>query len=340
VAAITALQGLRDKGKIQPGQKVLINGASGGVGTFAVQIARTFGADVTGVCSTRNVEMVRSLGASRVIDYTQQDFTRSGERYDLILDCVGNQPLLPIRRALNPGGICVIIGGGGPNDGRWFGPLPRWVRALLLSRFVSQRFVLLVAEIRTEDLTFLGDLMRDGKVTPVIDRTYPLGQVPAAIRYLEHGHARGKVVITFGHDDDTLPVSANLPAGPANTMGPVLVVLALIAIVIVAPIVLALALNRRFRRRNPGKKPFRWGYYFSIQSFIAGIALGILLESGASALIVCVVFYAVLAWFFAQRHRWAWIVLTIFSFNPVAWIINAIYLWKRWAEDSVATPAV
>lgn len=284
--------------------------------------------------------MVRSLGANRVIDYTQQDFTRSGERYDLILDCVGNQPLLPIRRALSPGGICVIIGGGGPNDGRWFGPLPRWVRGLLLSRFVSQRFVMLIAEIRTEDLTFLGDLMQAGKVTPVIDRTYPLSQVPAAIRYLEQGHARGKVIITLEQIDGTPLASTDLATSSANTMGPILVVLALIAIVVVAPIVVALALNRRFRRRNPGKKPFRWGYYFSIQSFIAGIALGILLESGASALIVCVVFYAVLAWFFAQRHRWAWIVLTIFSFNPVAWIINAIYLWKRWAEDSGAMPAV
>ena len=196
IAAITALQGLRDKGKIQPGQKVLINGASGGVGTFAVQIAKSFGADVTGVCSTRNLDMVRSLGADHVIDYTKEDFTKNGRRYDLILDNVGTQPLSGFRRVLNPNGILVMIGGGGPNDGGLIGPLGRPVKALLLSPFISQKMGMLMAELNKKDLTILGDLMQSGKVTPVIDRTYPLSQIAEAIRYLEQGHARGKVVIT------------------------------------------------------------------------------------------------------------------------------------------------
>ena len=196
IAAITALQGLRDKGKIQPGQKVLINGASGGVGTFAVQIAKSFGADVTGVCSTRNLDMVRSLGADHVIDYTKEDFTKNGQRYDLILDNVGTRPLSGFRRVLNPNGILVMIGGGGPNDGGLIGPLGRPVKALLLSPFISQKMGMLMAELNKKDLTILGDLMQSGKVTPVIDRTYPLSKIAEAIRYLEQGHARGKVVIT------------------------------------------------------------------------------------------------------------------------------------------------
>jgi len=197
VAAITALQGLRDKGKIQPGQKVLINGASGGVGTFAVQIAKTFGADVTGVCSTRNVEMVRSLGADQVIDYTREDYTRSEQSYDVILDNVGNRALLDNRRILNPDGKYVLIGGGGPDDGRWIGPFVKPIGALVLSPFVSQDMGMMLADLNKNDLTFLGDLMQEGKVTPVIDRRYRLSEAPEAIRYLEEGRARGKVVITF-----------------------------------------------------------------------------------------------------------------------------------------------
>jgi NADPH:quinone reductase-like Zn-dependent oxidoreductase len=196
IAAITALQGLRDKGKIQPGQKVLINGASGGVGTFAVQIAKSFGADVSGVCSTRNLDLVRSLGADHVIDYTKEDFTKGDQRYDLILDNVGTQPLSGFRRVLNPNGIFVMIGGGGPNDGGLIGPLGRPVKALLLSPFISQKMGMLMAELNKKDLAILGDLMQSGKVTPVIDRTYPLSKIAEAIRYLEQGHARGKVVIT------------------------------------------------------------------------------------------------------------------------------------------------
>ncbi len=193
VAAVTALQGLRDEGTLQPGQKVLINGASGGVGTFAVQIAKSLGADVTGVCSTRNVEMVRSIGADRVIDYTREDFTRSGERYDLILDNVGNHSLLDCRRALAPNGRYVQVGG---PSGRWVDPLPRALGAYVLSLFVKQDMGAFLAELDKEDLTTLRDLMQAGKVTPVIDRRYRLSEVPAAIRYLEEGHARGKVVIT------------------------------------------------------------------------------------------------------------------------------------------------
>jgi NADPH:quinone reductase-like Zn-dependent oxidoreductase len=199
VAAVTALQALRDKGKVQPGQKVLINGASGGVGTFAVQIAKSFGANVTGVCSGRNANMVRSLGADQVVDYTKEDFTKGAQHYDLILDCVGTQPVLGFKRVLTPKGICVLVGGGGPNEGNWIGPLARPIKALLLSPFVSQKFLMLLAEINNKDLTVLGDLMRTGKVKPVIDRHYELGDVPAAIRYLEEGHARGKVVITLNN---------------------------------------------------------------------------------------------------------------------------------------------
>jgi NADPH:quinone reductase-like Zn-dependent oxidoreductase len=193
VAAITALQGLRDKGKIQPGQKVLINGASGGVGTFAIQIAKSFGADVTGVCSTKNAEMVRSLGADQVIDYTKEDFTKSAQRYDLILDNVGNHSLSDCRRVLNPHGKYIMIGG---PSGRWVAPLDRVISALVLSRFVKQDIIFFIAKLNKEDLTILRDFMQAGKVTPVIDRTYKLSQVPEAIRYLEEGHARGKVAIT------------------------------------------------------------------------------------------------------------------------------------------------
>ena len=195
VAATTALQGLRDKGGIRAGQKVLINGASGGVGTFAVQLAKHFGAEVTGVCSTRNVELVRSLGADHVIDYTQEDFTQGGQRYDLILDNVGNHSLRAFRRVMNPGGTYVLVGGGGPNDGRWVGPFVRAIYALLYSPFVDQEFVTLLAEIRRDDLLFLRSLMESNRLRPVIDRTYTLPEVPDAIRYLETGRARGKVII-------------------------------------------------------------------------------------------------------------------------------------------------
>src|SRR5438067_8958629 len=196
IAGITALQALRDKGKVQPGQKVLINGASGGVGTFAVQIAKSLGADVTGVCSTRNVDLVKSLGADHVIDYTKEDFTKTGQRYDVILDNVGTQPLLSFRRALIPKAKYVMIGGGGPNDQGLIGPLFRPIKAMLLSPFVSQEMGMFMADTNQKDLAVLADLMQSGKVKPVIDRTYKLSEVPAAIAYLEQGHARGKVVIT------------------------------------------------------------------------------------------------------------------------------------------------
>ena len=197
IAAITALQGLRDKGKVQAGQTVLINGASGGVGTFAVQIAKTLGADVTGVCSSRNLDMVRSLGTDHVIDYTKEDFTKSDQRYDVILDNVGNQPLSGFRRVLKPNGIFVMIGGGGPNEGKWVGALARPIKTMLMSPFTSQKMGMMLAQLNEKDLTILADLMQSGKVKPVIDRTYKLSEVPAAIAYLEQGHARGKVVITL-----------------------------------------------------------------------------------------------------------------------------------------------
>ena len=195
IAGVTALQGLRDIGHVQAGQKVLINGASGGVGTFAVQIARSLGANVTGVCSTRNVAMVRELGAHQVIDYTKEDFTQGAERYDVILDCVGTQPLAGFRRALTPKGICVLIGGGGPDDGNWIGPLSRPIKALFMAPFVSQTFTMMMAEPKQSDLKILADLMQAGKVTPVIDRRFKLSEVVDAFRYLEKGHARGKVLI-------------------------------------------------------------------------------------------------------------------------------------------------
>jgi NADPH:quinone reductase-like Zn-dependent oxidoreductase len=197
IAAITALQGVRDKGKVQAGQKVLINGASGGVGTFAVQIAKSYGAEVTGVCSTRNLDMVRSLGADHVIDYTKEDFTKSEQRYDVILDNVANHSLSECRRVLNPNGVYVLIGGGGVNESRWLGPgLTHALKAMLLSKFVNQKMGMMLAELNQKDLTFLADLMQSGKVTPVIDRTYKLSDLPDAIRYLEQGHARGKVVVS------------------------------------------------------------------------------------------------------------------------------------------------
>ena len=196
IAALTALQGLRDKGRIQAGQKVLINGASGGVGTFAVQIAKSLGADVTGVCSTRNLDMVRSLGADHVIDYTKEDFTKGDQRYDVILDNVANRSLSECRRVLYPDGRYVLIGGGGANEGRWLGPgLTQALKAIILSKFVSQKMGMMLGELNQKDLTALADLMESGKVTPVIDRTYKLSELPQAIQYLEQGHARGKVVI-------------------------------------------------------------------------------------------------------------------------------------------------
>jgi NADPH:quinone reductase-like Zn-dependent oxidoreductase len=192
VAALTALQGLRDKGQIRPGQKVLINGAAGGVGTFAVQIAKSFGADVTAVCSTRNLEMLRSIGADRVIDYTQEDFTTGTHRYDLILDLVSNHSLPACRRVLSARGVCVIAGAKQP----WM-LLPRAITAPILSRVQSQNFVIFVTKLKKEDLTIMHELLGTGKVIPVIDRRYPLSGVPEAIRYLEQGHARGKIVITL-----------------------------------------------------------------------------------------------------------------------------------------------
>src|SRR5829696_4098637 len=194
ISGLPALQGLRDHGKVRPGQEVLVIGASGGVGTFAVQLAKALGAHVTGVCSTTKVDTVRSIGADRVIDYTQEDFAEGDQRYDLILDIGGNSSLSRLRRALTPQGTLVITGGEG--GGRWLGGTDRQIRALVLSPFVSQKLGTFVNNENHEDMLVLKEFIEAGKVTPVIDRTYPLREVPEAIRYLEEGHARGKVVIT------------------------------------------------------------------------------------------------------------------------------------------------
>ena len=194
LAGLTALQALRDHGRIEPGQEVLIIGASGGVGTFAVQIAKSFGATVTGVCSTRNVDMVRSLGADRVIDYTREDFIEDGQRYDLVFQAAGSRSPGACRRALTPSGTLVSISG--ESEGQWIGPLGRLVKAFVLFRFVSQRLAIFTVKPNKDDLRYLKELIEAGEVTPVIDRTYSLTEAPEAIRYLEEGHARGKIVLT------------------------------------------------------------------------------------------------------------------------------------------------
>jgi NADPH:quinone reductase-like Zn-dependent oxidoreductase len=197
VAAISALQGLRDKGRIRPGHKVLVDGASGGVGTFAVQIAKSFGAEVTAVCSTRNVDTARSLGADHVIDYTREDFTKSGQRYDLILGANAHHTIFDYRRALSQDGIYVMVGGG------WAQILQAMLLAPLLSVIGSKKMCFFIANINQKDLVFLKDLLEAGKVAAVIDRRYPLSRATEALRYLEEGHAQGKVVITIEHTNDT-----------------------------------------------------------------------------------------------------------------------------------------
>lgn len=193
VAATAALQCLRDGGRVQPGMSVLVNGASGGVGTFTVQIAKAFGAEVAGVCSARNAELVRSLGADHVIDYASDDFTRAGRRYDVIVDLVGNHSLSACRRALEPDGVLVLSSGGGNN---WVGPIGRLMRAVTLSPFIRQKLRPVAARRKREDLEALTALIESGTVTPAIDRTYPLSDAAEAFRYFEEEHARAKIVIT------------------------------------------------------------------------------------------------------------------------------------------------
>jgi NADPH:quinone reductase-like Zn-dependent oxidoreductase len=194
ISACAALLALRDKAKVQPGEKVLIIGAAGGVGTFAVQLAKAFGAEVTGVCSTTKADLVRSIGADHVIDYTRNDFAATGDRYDVIIDTAGRRSVSHLRRALHPRGRLVLVGGEG--GGRWSGGFERHLWAVMLSPFVSQKLYALTSKERKEDLQFLRELIEAGKVTPVIDRTYPLSDAPEAIRYVEAVHASGKVVIT------------------------------------------------------------------------------------------------------------------------------------------------
>ncbi len=192
IAGLTALQGLRDNGGLQPGQKVLINGAAGGVGTFAVQIAKSFGAEVTGVCSAKNVELVRSLGADRVVDYTREDFTEDSQRYDLLLDNVGNRSLSAMMRVLTPNGKCVMVGA----PKKIWAVFARIFEAGVRSLFLRQKFPFFIAKIKREDLMTLCELMKAGKLTPMIDRQYPLAEISVAIAYVEDGHARAKVIIT------------------------------------------------------------------------------------------------------------------------------------------------
>jgi NADPH:quinone reductase-like Zn-dependent oxidoreductase len=194
VAAVTALQALRDHGHVLPGQKVLVNGASGGVGTFAVQIAKSFGADVTGVCSTKNVDLVRSLGADHVVDYTQADFTQGQERYDLMVDIAGSRGWSEMTRVLDAKATVVVVGGPSPN--RWLGPVSHLLKVRLASAGGSRKVAFFVAAVNQENLVALQKLLEAGKVTPFVDRTYPLSEAAEAMRYLESGHARGKVVIT------------------------------------------------------------------------------------------------------------------------------------------------
>ena len=193
ISGFAALQALRNTGQVQPGQQVVIIGASGGVGSFAVQLAKAFGAEVTGVCSTQSLEMVRSIGADHLIDYTQQDFTRTGQRYDLILEMAGNRSLADLRRALTPKGTLVLVGGSG---GRWFMGTGRTIRAVLVSPFVGQRLRSFFSKPRGEDLVVLQELLEAGKLTPVIDRTFPLSETAEAIRYVGERSTQGKTVIT------------------------------------------------------------------------------------------------------------------------------------------------
>jgi NADPH:quinone reductase-like Zn-dependent oxidoreductase len=203
LAGLTALQGLRE-GKIQPGQKVLINGATGGVGTFAVQMAKSFGADVTAVCSTRNVDLVRSIGADHVIDYTKEDFTKSDQRYDVIFDNVCNHSFTERRRVLTPKGICVLagMGGAGVKEGQAIGRIAgNLFTARGLSSFTDQKFAQYMTKMSKEDLIMLADLVQGGKLKPVIERTYKLNDAPEALRHLNEGHARGKIVITVEQNE-------------------------------------------------------------------------------------------------------------------------------------------
>jgi hypothetical protein len=297
-----------------------------------VQIAKVAGAEVTGVCSTKNVELVRSLGADKVIDYTKEDFTAGTERYDVILDNVANRSLADCRRVLTPNGKYIMIGG--PN-GTWIKPMDRVLKAAFLSRFVSQKMTMMLSDPTPEDWAAMRELLESGKVKPVIDRRYPLSQIADAMRYLEQGHARGKVIVTLEPGAET-PASPKGPSTALKPASPALVVFQLGAFlggVLVVPIIAAIFLNRRFKDRTPEKRSYRWGYYFSIMSFIAVLGLSYLLFESVVAVIGVAILYAVLAWFFAQRHHWAWIALTVLSFNPIAWIINTIYLWRRWREE-------
>ncbi len=204
---------------------------------------------------------------------------------------------------------------------------------------MSQELTGFIANITAQDLDVLRELMQSGKVTPVIDRHYRLGEVPEALRYLETGRARGKVVITVDPAGETAPATPGPAPVTASGVRTYLFLFAVAAAFVALPLFVALALNSRFQRRNPGKRAYRWGYFVSVVSLVAGIALGVALEAGPAVLVTCVLVYGVLSWGFAWRRHWAWIALTIFTFNPIVWIVNLVYLRRRWGEDAGAAPA-
>ena len=236
--------------------------------------------------------------------------------------------------ALTAQGTLVMVGS--TEIGLWLGPLIGMLDSVVYSWFVEQEIVGIIADVNQADLTTLRELMQAGKLKSVIDKRYKLSEVPDAIRYLEEGHARGKVVITFEPEAESSAGGAGLPLSSASSIAPELTALAFLVIAIGVPIAAAFALNRRFQSGHPGKRPFRWGYYFAVQSLIAGILLGIMLDAGVGAAIACGLSYGILAACFARRQHWAWIALTILSFNPAAWIINFIYLRRRWTEGARA----
>ncbi|MEO5718187.1 MAG: zinc-binding dehydrogenase, partial [Chthoniobacterales bacterium] len=281
-------------------------------------------------------------GADDVIDYTKKDFTQGAERYDVIIDNVGNRTIWKYLRVLNPHGHYVLIGGGGSDEQGLFGPLVGPLRLMLVSPFVSQKMSMLLANLNQKDFDILAGLMQKGKVKPVIDRRYKLTEIVEAIAYLEEGHARGKVVIAVEDKNEALTGASPRLLDKRTPPNPLLIAFKLIGLilgVIILPIVVAFVLNRRFQRRHPGKRGYRWGYYFSIQAFLIALLLASLLQLGIALMLAASLLYALMAWFFAQRKRWAWIALTILCFNPIAWLINLIYLWRRWTEDAARAAA-
>ena len=335
IAALTALQALRDRARVEPGTRVLINGSSGGVGTFAVQLAKSFGAHVTGVCSTRNIELVRLLGADEVIDYTREDPAQVDRSYDVIMDNVGNRMPSDFMHLLEPNGRYVLVGGGGADDSRWLGPLPQALQALCLSWITDHELGMFMASLRSSDLEMLADMMRTGKLKPVVDRCFRFADTREALRYLEQGRARGKVVVVMDETSAAVLEKPVPPEQPESRLGAWPVALGLLGPVLAAllvPILGALRLQRRARERSPARRGFRWGYWFALEACFLGPLLAALLGCGSLTVLVTLALYVGLALAFVARRREAWIALTVLSFNPLVWAVNAVYLRKRWRE--------